>query len=301
MPSPFRTLPAFLYLPLLFVLALLQATSPAIAQNPVPQIDRIATNADLRATTRLSGHIPAWAVAANDAGPAPSSDSLRLTLVLTRSTARQAAFNQLLADQQNPSSPNFHHWLTPQQIGALYGPTQNDLDELSAWLTGQGLQLSEIAPSGLFITAEAPVSTVTNALAVNLRSFSLRDPATGKATLHIATTTEPAIPSAFASVVSAIKGLSDAPVYPMHRTRLATNAEGNVAAPRVTSSTGDHFITPNDFAALYGISATYQAGITGANQKVAIVGRSRVDTSDITAFETLTGLTAKQPNVVVPP
>jgi subtilase family serine protease len=299
MPSLFRTLWAFLSLPLLVVLALLQTASPAIAQNPVPQTDRIATNADLRSTTRLSGHIPAWAIAANDAGPAPSTDTLRLTLVLTRSTARQAAFNQLLADQQNPSSPNFHHWLTPQQIGALYGPTQNDLNSLSAWLTEQGIQVREIAPSGLFITAEVPVSTVTNALSVNLRSFSLRDPATGQATTHIATTTEPAIPSAFASVVSAIKGLSDAPVYSMHHTRLVTNAHGSAAAPQVTSSTGDHYITPNDFATLYGISASYQAGITGANQKVAIVGRSRVDATDITNFEKMTGLTAKQPNIIV--
>jgi pseudomonalisin len=301
MSSPFRTLQAFLSLPLLVVLALLSVTAPAIAQSPVPQTDRIAPNADLRSTTRISGHVPAWAVAANDAGPAPASGTLRLTFVLSRSAERQAAFAQLLADQQNPSSPSFHHWLTPQQIGALYGPTQNDLDALSAWLTGQGLQVREIAPSGLFLTAEAPVSTVANALAVNLRSFSLRDPASGQTSIHIATTSEPAIPSAFASVVSAIKGLSDAPVYAMHHTRLVTNGNGSAAAPQLTTSTGDHFITPNDFATLYGISASYQAGITGANQKVAIVGRSRVATSDITSFDTLTGLAANQPNVVVPP
>jgi pseudomonalisin len=300
MPSPFRTLPAFVCLPLLFVLALLQATSSAASQSPVPQTDRISPNADLRSTTRLSGHVPAWAVATNDTGPAPSTAILRLTLVLTRSKERQAAFNQLLANQQNPNSPSFHHWLTPQQIGSLYGPTQNDLSSLSAWLTEEGFHVHEIAPSGLFLTAEAPVSTVTNALSVNLRSFNLRDPATGQVTTHIATTTEPAIPSALALVVSAIKGLSDVPVYPMHHTRLATVADGT-AAPQVTSTTGDHFITPNDFATLYGISASYQAGITGANQNVAIVGRSRVATSDITAFETLTGLTAKQPNVIVPP
>jgi hypothetical protein len=80
--------------------------------------------------------------------------------------------------------------------------------------------------------------------------FQPAHPATGKINTHIATTREPAIPSAFASIISAIKGLSDVPVYPMHHTRLVTPADGSSAVPQATSGTGDHFITPNDFAVL---------------------------------------------------
>ena len=299
----FRPVLTVLTLPLLLILVLSTVTY-ATAQSPSPQVNRVAVNPDLLPTTRLAGHIPAWAVAARDAGPAASSSPLRLTFVLSRSAERQAAFTQLLADQQNPASPNFHHWLTPQQIGSLYGPTQDDLDALTTWLTSKGFSVTEVAPSRLFLTANASVSTVGDALALDFRSFSLRDPATGQSAPRIAPTTDPAIPSAFATIVSSISGLADIPVYPMQRTKLAAMAGSTAAAatPFGTSSNSvDHYITPNDFAILYGINASYQSGFNGANQKIAILGRSRVDATDITKFESLTGLSSRQPNVIVPP
>jgi subtilase family serine protease len=46
----------------------------------------------------------------------------------------QASFTELLRQQQDPSSPRYHRWLTPQQVGEQYGPTQHDLDALTSWL-----------------------------------------------------------------------------------------------------------------------------------------------------------------------
>jgi subtilase family serine protease len=295
---------SFLFLPLLLVLVLSGAVSEATGQSPARQANRVADSSDFRPTTRLAGHVPGWATAANDNGPAAPSGTLHLTFVLSRSPELQAAFDQLLADQQNPSSPNFHHWLTPQQIGIAYGATEENLDKLTAWLTTQGLSVTEVAPSRLFVTVEAPVSTVASALAVTFRSFNLREPTTGQNTAHLAPTTDPAIPAAFATIITSIRGLADIPVYPMHHSKLVAMTAGTNAAPIPlgnSANSGQHFIAPNDFAVIYGINPTYQSGVNGNNQKVAILGRSRVDASDITTFESLTGLPSKQPNVIVPP
>jgi subtilase family serine protease len=304
MSLPFRVLQSVLFLPLLLILVLSQVVSRAAAQSPSLQANRIANDSDLLPTTRLASHVPAWATAANDAGPASPSSALHLTFVLSRSPERQAAFNQLLDDQQNPSSPNFHHWLTPQQIGIVYGPTEEDLEKLAAWLTTQGLSVTEVAPSRLYLTVEAPISTVASALSVNFHSFSVRDRTTGQDTPHLATTIDPAIPTALATIVTSIRGLADVAVFPMHHSKLVamTGTSNATPIPLGNSATpGEHFIAPNDFAAIYGLDSTYQSGINGNNQKVAIIGRSRVDASDITIFESLTGLPSKQPNVIVPP
>ena len=85
------------------------------------QADRVVASPDSRVTTRLAGHVPGWAVSANDRGTAAAETSLQLTFVLSRSAELQASFTQLLADQQNPSSPSYHQWLTPQQVGERFG------------------------------------------------------------------------------------------------------------------------------------------------------------------------------------
>jgi pseudomonalisin len=297
MSLPVRRL---LVLPVLFAALAGPALSAAAQSSLQPQQDRIAAHSNLRATTRLAGHVPVWAAAANDAGPVSPDTGLRLTFVLSRSAERQAAFTQLLADQQNTGSPSYHHWLTPQQIGTLYGPTQHDLDALTAWLTAQGLPVTTIAPSRMFVTVEAPISTVANALSTSFRYFNIAAPQGQQAKPHLAATVNPAIPAAFAAIISAISGLSDTPAYPMHHSGIAPMP--NATTPQATSSsTGSHYIIPSDFAVLYDLNPVYQSGIDGTSEKIAILGRSRVEPSDITIFESLTSLPSKQPNVIVPP
>src|ERR1700733_12044749 len=110
-----------------FLLCLVFQTALASTQpGPAVQRDRVAVHPDLRATTMLRGHVPGWAVSANDQGAVPADTSLHLTFVLSRSAELQASFTQLLADQQDPNSPRYHQWLTPQQVGERYGPTQHD-------------------------------------------------------------------------------------------------------------------------------------------------------------------------------
>jgi len=44
---------------------------------------------------------------------------------------QQAALNQLLANQQNPSSPLYHQWLTPAQLAAKFGVNTADIAKLA--------------------------------------------------------------------------------------------------------------------------------------------------------------------------
>src|ERR1700744_911558 len=68
--------------------------------------------------------------------------------------------------------------------------------------------------------------------------------------------------------------------------------------PEYTDPTsGEHFVTPGDFAVIYDINPLYTAGNTGARigstiQHVAILGRSQVALSDISPYANFSGLSS---------
>ena len=80
-----------------------------------------------------------------------------------------------------------------------------------------------------------------------------------------------------------------------------TDATGNVAQPNYTSVTsGRNYLLSSDFNAIFGVNTAATAGYTGTGQKIAVVGRSRVNATDISRLETLSGQTVQQPNTIIP-
>src|SRR5262249_51483186 len=49
--------------------------------------------------------------------------------------------NRLLADIYDPSSPEFHHWLTPKQFGKRFGRPQQEFEMAASWLANQGFNV----------------------------------------------------------------------------------------------------------------------------------------------------------------
>ena len=86
----------------------------------------------------LHGTINPRANSRNDLGVAPDSMQLnRMHLVLKRSDSQEAALKQLIDEQHTPGSPNYHKWLTPDQFGAQFGPSDQDIATVTTWLTMQ--------------------------------------------------------------------------------------------------------------------------------------------------------------------
>jgi hypothetical protein len=85
---------------------------------------RIAQAVDEKNLVTLKGNTHPMAAPQFDRGEAPGGLPMnRMLLVLQHTPAQEAAIKQLLAEQQNQGSPNFHNWLTPQQYGQMFGPS----------------------------------------------------------------------------------------------------------------------------------------------------------------------------------
>jgi subtilase family serine protease len=69
----------------------------------------------------------------------------------------------LLKAQQDPASPQFHHWLTPADFGLRYGPNAATVNRVAAALRGRGLTVQtstrSLHVSGAAATVEAALGT----------------------------------------------------------------------------------------------------------------------------------------------
>src|SRR5947209_6039097 len=123
-------------------LLILLLSRPAASAPP----DRIGRSIDGRAMTTLQGHVHRLAVAANDEGAVePEFHMDHMVLALRPSSAQQAELDRLLTDQQNPSSPKFHQWLTPEEFGDRFGLSAGDYAKAATWLRGEGFAINEAA------------------------------------------------------------------------------------------------------------------------------------------------------------
>ena len=270
------------------------------AQVIKPQANRISAEPDLKRLVQVTTLAPAWVKAATDQGPVAPSTVVRLTFVLARAPEVEKAFQQLLADQQNPASPRFHQWMTPQQIGSKYGVTAHDLQVLTGWAASQGMVLKEVASSGTFVTVEAPAATMESALHTRFHAYA---PAIAGETQRVAAAVAPSLPAPLLAIVRSISGLYDAPLRPLHAVRtvaIRPRISGSPVMPLATEGNGIHLLSPSDFDVIYGIFGAAGAGIDGTGQRIAILGESRVQATDITAFESLAHVPLRQPMVVVP-
>src|SRR5258706_4024870 len=211
-----------------------------------------------------------WANAENDRGEVhPSLKLTHLQIVLNRPAERQNAFDTLLRQQQDPRSPNFHRWLTPEEIGQQFGPPDEDIAAVSSWLQSQGLQVDSVANSRVRIEFSGQAANVSAAFKASLHKFLV------DSEQRIAPDGTPQIPTALAAILKSVHGLQTVHERPQHR---SAAPEVRVAAgeqPKVTSCSGgvcNHRIGPADFASIYDVNPVYQQGINGSGQTIAIIG-----------------------------
>ena len=117
-------------------------SAAAMAQRVAPAVRIVGPINQSQLVTLHGSTLPA-ANASNDRGPVSTSLPMAdMVLVLSRSPEQQAAFDTFVASQYDSSSPNYHQWLTPDQVGERFGPAQADIATITDWLTGHGFTVT---------------------------------------------------------------------------------------------------------------------------------------------------------------
>ncbi len=255
------------------------------AEGQTPQVQAPQVQSRLRGrinrdqATVLAGHIHPLARAVFDQGPVAGSFVLpSVTMYIQPSPAQKAALQGLLASQQNPKSPLFHQWLTPEQFGDRFGASKADYQQLRDWLTSEGFVLSPETRGRRWITFQATASQIENTFKTSIHRYQV------KGESHFANATNPSIPVALAGVVANLRGLHDFRMKPLGK---------RLAKPLLNFSDGTHGIAPDDFSTIYDVAPLYAAGIDGTGQTIAIPGQSAIHASDQSRFRTTFNLSTQ--------
>ncbi|HSY36315.1 MAG TPA: protease pro-enzyme activation domain-containing protein [Acidobacteriaceae bacterium] len=267
--------------------------SALLSSLPSPRArSQVNIGSEPGARITLGGHVPSFVTSAADEGPTPGQTFIRdVTLFLDRPPEQQEALHAFLKAQTDKASPEYRHWVTPEQFANRFGPKQADADTVMAWLQANGFT-PLVSRSRMFVTISGSADQLASAFHVAFHTFSFRGQ-------HLnAITADPSVPADIAPLVRSINGLSS---LPDRIAKVPDTTQSSAFQPRETTTNGNHVVTPADFATIYDINPVYKAGYTGAGQTIAIVGRSQVGPEDIQNFAAFAGLTLLSPTVIVPP
>ncbi len=253
---------------------------------------RITDRVNTSVLMTLQGNTHPLARAQYDQGAAPPSLPMdRMLLMLKRSPDQEAALQMLLEQQQEPSSPNYHQWLTPEQFGQQFGPADTDIQAITSWLSSYGFQSIVVSKGRSVIEFSGTASQVENALHTSIHRYVVNGES------HWANASDPQIPAALAPVVGGVVSMND-----FRKKRTAKVSDQRVSAiatpgvrPTINFSGGGHGLVPADYNVIYNIGAS----MTGANTTIAIVSNSDINVQDVHQFRSMFGLAANDPQTIV--
>ncbi len=198
-------------------------------------------------------------------------------MVFRLAAAQQAALEKLLEEQQDPDSPNYHKWLTPEQYAARFGMSADDLAKVSSWLKSQGLTVDGFSRARTRVFFSGTAARVESVFRTELHQYRINGET------RFANATEVSVPMALSGMVMDVRGLDNFRPKP----------RAHAVKPHFTShQTGNHFVSPGDFATIYNLNPLYAAGLDGTGEKIAVVGQTQINVSDIDAFRSAAGLPA---------
>ena len=235
----------------------------------------------------IRGNVHPLAQSQFDQGRAPADMAAERMLLLLRGSPEQEAANQqLLKDQQTPSSPKYHHWLTSEEFGAQFGPAQQDIDVVTSWLRNRGFRVDNVAKGHRIIEFSGTIGQVEQAFHTEIHQFSVNG------AVYFANSQDPSIPVALSPVVSGVASLHGFFSKPLHH-RSSTPAiplgEAGVIAPFTSLTDGSHALSPSDLATIYNFKSLWKEYYPQIGNSVAVTGRSNINLQDVAIFGQLFG------------
>jgi subtilase family serine protease len=231
----------------------------------------------------LSRNLPSSVASgqAQSLGAVDPTEHLQLALSLT--LRNETELDATLDDMYNPSSPNFRHYLTPDEFTERFGPTQADYDAVVAWAQASGLTVTNTTSNRRIVDVDAPVSVINRVFNLTLHRYA--DPAHPGRTFH-APDREPTVDLMIPLL--AISGLENEQPKLSHVRKAPQNT---AVTPNISGSGPNNTYLPSDMRAAY-----YGSGpLTGAGQTVAVFSYDGYISSDLSLYYATTGMNASVP------
>lgn len=146
----------------------------------------------------------------------------------------------------NPNSPNYHQYLTPEQVGEAFGASATDVNNVVTFLKAQGLTVTLVSPNHMAILVQGTAAQIQKAFSTKLAQY--RGPSQeGKTFTFRANSTPLLVPSNIAQVVINVTGID------------------NYARPKRMTT-----LNPTLARGLYNTAPSYANNIRGQGRKIGV-------------------------------
>src|ERR1700722_823186 len=234
----------------------------------------------------LAGNIPLAARnAANDRGSAPDTMPMpHMLLQLRRPAAQEQARTTLIEQLHDSNSPNYHRWLSAEQLGAQFGPAASDIQTITNWVSQHGFTVNAVLANRMAIDFSGTAGQVRTALHTDIHYLDVNG------VRRFANVSDPQIPAALATAVVGVTGLHNIPPKPMMR-----QVQKQYSPAGYTCGPGFAFpcelVTPADLATIYNFNPLFAAGTTGQGQTIYLIEDTDLYTNtDWTTFRSTFGI-----------
>ncbi|MFG2917860.1 protease pro-enzyme activation domain-containing protein [Kitasatospora sp. NPDC048298] len=207
-------------------------------------------------------------------GDVPAAQQIAVSVSLKLRDAD--ALDRFLTAVATPGTPEYGHYLTPEQFTARFGPTQAAVDQVRTYLAQQGLTVTEVSANRQVVNAHGTAAQVSQAFGTHESSYL--DPQLQRA--FFANDAAASIPSDLAAVVQGISGLDN---HAVRKNRLATP---KAVTPNTASATPSG-MAPAQYTGAYNLNKT---GADGTGTTVALWEFDGYQSSNLTTYDSQYGL-----------
>ena len=220
----------------------------------------------------LHGHVPPGLSKLNPIGSLAGTNQMRLAIGVPLRDS--AGLDEFLAQLYDPASTNYQHYLTPDELTARFGPTEQDYAAVKEFARTNGLTVAGTFSNRLVLDVTGTAASVEKAFHITLHTY--QHPT--EARQFFAPDTEPGVSADLP--VADIQGLSD-----FSKPRPHARKAGTVTARPKNGSASNGGYIGDDFRNAYAPGVT----LTGAGQRVGLFEYDGFVSSDITAYATSAG------------
>ena len=219
------------------VSALAMGLSLAIGQSAVAQSQATQMKP-------LNLQLPSVINRANLVGHTNSNRLLHLSISLPYGD--QGGIEAFADSVSDPKSPNYHQFITPQEVGERFGLTNAQVQSVANYLKGQGFKINMIAKNHLNILAEGTVAQAEAAFRTSINDFEAINSNEPGNTRFFSYTQPVQLPANIASFVADVSGLE------------------SYTKPQMRA------LTPTQTRTLYNLAPMWTGGFHGEGRNIAI-------------------------------
>lgn len=228
---------------------------------------------------------------------AHTNRSTKGSLTIALQLRNSDKLDDFIASLNDPSSPNYKQFLTPEEFKNQFGPTDQTVTNVKSFLTSKGFKVDNVSSNNAFITVSGTTGQMEDAFGVTINNYK-----NSKGQSYYSNAQAPSIPAEFAGVITDAEGLNNEAHYTHPKIRKMTPQVKNKPAavtPKAGSGPAGGY-TPNELKGAYDVSPLASAGYTGSGQTVAVMELDGYKAANITQYSNYYGLGSPAPtNVLV--